>query len=85
MLLEAEPFSAVERLLSAGQKATDYRSPDDGIVPDHRPTNACTRICLMECCGFVDSGELEDSRFHSLIDVVDAQLEDMDSGVGFVT
>lgn len=33
----------VERLLSAEQKATDYRSPDDGIAPDHRPTNACTR------------------------------------------
>ncbi|KAK4401768.1 Exocyst complex component SEC10b [Sesamum angolense] len=34
----------VERLLSAEQKATDYRSPDDGFVPDHRPTNACTRV-----------------------------------------
>ena len=33
----------VERLLSAEQKATDYRLPDDGIAPDHRPTNACTR------------------------------------------
>lgn len=33
----------VERLLSAEQKATDYKSPDDGIAPDHRPTNACTR------------------------------------------
>lgn len=33
----------VERLLSAEQKAADYRSPDDGIAPDHRPTNACTR------------------------------------------
>ncbi|GJX04176.1 exocyst complex component SEC10B-like protein, partial [Tanacetum coccineum] len=30
-----------ERLLSAEQKVTDYKSPDDGIVPDHRPTNAC--------------------------------------------
>ncbi|KAL6641693.1 hypothetical protein ACP70R_019874 [Stipagrostis hirtigluma subsp. patula] len=34
----------VERLLSSEQKATDYRSPDDGAAPDHRPTNACTRI-----------------------------------------
>lgn len=34
----------VERLLSAEQKATDYKSPDDGIVPDHRPTNACIRF-----------------------------------------
>lgn len=33
----------VERLLSAEQKATDYRSPEDGIIPDHRPTSACTR------------------------------------------
>ena len=33
----------VERLLSTEQKATDYRSPDDGIAPDHRPTNACIR------------------------------------------
>ncbi|KAJ4955436.1 hypothetical protein NE237_012219 [Protea cynaroides] len=37
-------MAEVERLLSAEQKATDYRSPDDGIVPDHRPTNACTRV-----------------------------------------
>ncbi|KAL8488028.1 hypothetical protein ACS0TY_024344 [Phlomoides rotata] len=36
-------MSEVERLLSAEQKATDYRSPDDGITPDHRPTNACIR------------------------------------------
>ncbi|EOY25456.1 Exocyst complex component sec10 isoform 1 [Theobroma cacao] len=34
----------VERLLSAEQKATDYCSPDDGMAPDHRPTNACTRV-----------------------------------------
>lgn len=34
----------VERLLSSEQKATDYRSPDDGAAPDHRPTNACIRI-----------------------------------------
>lgn len=36
-------FVKVERLLSAEQKATDYRSPDDGIAPDHRPTTACIR------------------------------------------
>lgn len=33
----------VDRLQSAEQKATDFRSSDDGIGPDHRPTNACTR------------------------------------------
>ncbi|XP_059456107.1 exocyst complex component SEC10b [Corylus avellana] len=37
-------MAEVERLLAAEQKATDYRSPDDGIAPDHRPTNACTRV-----------------------------------------
>ncbi|XP_043714993.1 exocyst complex component SEC10b-like isoform X2 [Telopea speciosissima] len=37
-------MAEVERLLSAEQKATDYRSPDDGIGPDHRATNACTRV-----------------------------------------
>ncbi|KAL7203312.1 hypothetical protein ACSBR2_016581 [Camellia fascicularis] len=37
-------MAEVERLLSAEQKATDYKSPDDGIAPDHRPTNACTRV-----------------------------------------
>lgn len=37
-------MAEVERLLSAEQKSTDYRSPDDGIVPDHRPTTACTRV-----------------------------------------
>ncbi|CAA3006277.1 exocyst complex component SEC10b isoform X1 [Olea europaea var. sylvestris] len=37
-------MAEVERLISAEQKATDYRSPDDGIAPDHRPTNACTRV-----------------------------------------
>lgn len=35
-------------MLSAEQKATDYRSPDDGMAPDHRPTNACTRWMLLE-------------------------------------
>ncbi|KAL3572055.1 hypothetical protein D5086_025959 [Populus alba] len=37
-------MAEVERLLSAEQKATDYRSPDDGMAPDHRPTSACTRV-----------------------------------------
>lgn len=37
-------MAEVERLLSAEQKATDYRTPDDGNAPDHRPTNACTRV-----------------------------------------
>ncbi|KAJ8541785.1 hypothetical protein K7X08_002601 [Anisodus acutangulus] len=34
-------MAEVDRLLSTEQKATDYRSPDDGIIPDHRPTSAC--------------------------------------------
>ncbi|RZB59064.1 Exocyst complex component SEC10a isoform C [Glycine soja] len=37
-------MAEVERLLSAEQKATDYRSPDDGMAPDHRATSACTRV-----------------------------------------
>ncbi|PON68033.1 Exocyst complex component Sec10-like [Parasponia andersonii] len=37
-------MAEVERLLSAEQKSTDYWSPDDGMAPDHRPTNACTRV-----------------------------------------
>ncbi|KAL6007597.1 Exocyst complex component 5 [Asimina triloba] len=37
-------MAEVERLLSAEQKTTDYRTPDDGNAPDHRPTNACTRV-----------------------------------------
>lgn len=37
-------MAEVERLLSTEQKPTDYRSPDDGIAPDHRPTNACIRV-----------------------------------------
>ncbi|KAE9460146.1 hypothetical protein C3L33_07928, partial [Rhododendron williamsianum] len=37
-------MAEVERLLSAEQKVTDYRSPEDGIAPDHRPTTACTRV-----------------------------------------
>ncbi|KAI3844006.1 hypothetical protein MKW92_016957 [Papaver armeniacum] len=39
-------MAEVERLLSAEQKPTDYRSPEDGMAPDHRPTTACTR-CLL--------------------------------------
>lgn len=38
----------VERLLFAEQKATDYQSPDDGFIPDHRATNACTRYIEMK-------------------------------------
>ncbi|KAH6758437.1 exocyst complex component sec10 [Perilla frutescens var. frutescens] len=37
------------RLLSAEQKVTDYCSPDVGIAPDHRPTNACTRVVAYLC------------------------------------
>ncbi|XP_004510573.1 exocyst complex component SEC10b [Cicer arietinum] len=37
-------MAEVERLLSAEQKATDYKSPEDGMAPDHRPTTACTRV-----------------------------------------
>lgn len=34
----------VDRLLAAEQKLTDYCPPEDGNVPDHRPTNACIRV-----------------------------------------
>jgi hypothetical protein len=37
-------MAEVERLLSAEQKATDYKAPEDGNVPDHRPTTACIRV-----------------------------------------
>ncbi|XP_020571289.1 exocyst complex component 5 [Phalaenopsis equestris] len=37
-------MAEVERLFSTEQKAIDYRSPDDGNLPDHRPTNACMRV-----------------------------------------
>jgi len=37
-------MAEVERLLSVEQKTSDYRSIDDGSFPDHRPTNACTRV-----------------------------------------
>ncbi|KAG6467196.1 hypothetical protein ZIOFF_074983 [Zingiber officinale] len=41
---EGEEEGEVERLLSSEQKTTDYRTPDDGNAPDHRPTNACIRV-----------------------------------------
>ncbi|KAL7609194.1 hypothetical protein Lser_V15G14417 [Lactuca serriola] len=34
----------VDRVLSAEQKPTDYRSADDNLMADHRPTVACTRV-----------------------------------------
>ncbi|XP_024993093.1 exocyst complex component SEC10a-like [Cynara cardunculus var. scolymus] len=37
-------IAEVERLLSTEQKATDYKSPDDGLMGDNRPTVACTRV-----------------------------------------
>lgn len=37
-------MAEVERLLSTEQKPTDYRSPDDGLAPDYRPTTACIRV-----------------------------------------
>eukprot|EP00252_Welwitschia_mirabilis_P014977 TRINITY_DN33064_c0_g1_i1.p1 TRINITY_DN33064_c0_g1~~TRINITY_DN33064_c0_g1_i1.p1 ORF type:complete len:834 (-),score=193.38 TRINITY_DN33064_c0_g1_i1:189-2690(-) len=37
-------ISEVDRLLASEQKPTDYRTPDDGNAPDHRPTAACTRV-----------------------------------------
>lgn len=37
-------LAEVDRLLSAEQKPTDYRPPEDGNPPDHRPTNACSRV-----------------------------------------
>ncbi|KAG9442843.1 hypothetical protein H6P81_018697 [Aristolochia fimbriata] len=37
-------MTEVERLLYSEQKITDYRTPDDGMAPDHRPTSACTRV-----------------------------------------
>ncbi|MQL88527.1 hypothetical protein Taro_021096 [Colocasia esculenta] len=37
----AKHIAPVERLLSSEQKTTDYRSPDDGNAPDHRPTTTC--------------------------------------------
>ncbi|KAL1534517.1 Exocyst complex component 5 [Salvia divinorum] len=37
-------MAEVDRLQSAEQKAADFRSSDDGISPEQRPTNACTRV-----------------------------------------
>ncbi|XP_039025390.1 exocyst complex component SEC10b-like [Hibiscus syriacus] len=37
-------MAEVERLLTAEQKTADYHPPDDGMIHDHRPTNACTRV-----------------------------------------
>ncbi|KAJ7549386.1 hypothetical protein O6H91_07G051500 [Diphasiastrum complanatum] len=37
-------MAEVDRLLAAEQKLTDYRPPEDGNLPDHRPTSACTRV-----------------------------------------
>ncbi|PHT55131.1 Exocyst complex component 5 [Capsicum baccatum] len=37
-------MAEVERVLSTEQKVADYRSPDDSIVPDHRPTQACSKV-----------------------------------------
>ncbi|GKD28479.1 exocyst complex component SEC10B-like protein [Tanacetum coccineum] len=43
-------MAEVKRLLSAEQKAIDYKSPDDGIVPDHRPTNTSIRVVAYLSC-----------------------------------
>ncbi|KAE8681501.1 Exocyst complex component 5 [Hibiscus syriacus] len=40
-------MAEVERLLTAEQKTADYHPPDDGMIHDHRPTNACTRFVLL--------------------------------------
>ncbi|KAG6408991.1 hypothetical protein SASPL_132019 [Salvia splendens] len=37
-------MAEVDRLQSAEQKAADFRSSDDDISPEQRPTNACTRV-----------------------------------------
>jgi hypothetical protein len=37
-------MAEVERLLAAEQKAIEYKPVDDGNAPDHRPTNACTKV-----------------------------------------
>ncbi|CAI7890242.1 unnamed protein product [Closterium sp. NIES-54] len=34
----------VERLLAAEQKPTEFRPPEDGTLPDHRPTTACIKV-----------------------------------------
>lgn len=70
-------------MLSAEQKATDYRSPDDGIIPDHRATSACTRYlfffllyigCL--CCFWLkprsEAYAIQSSKCISAIDWFDS-------------
>ncbi|XP_024517817.1 exocyst complex component SEC10b isoform X2 [Selaginella moellendorffii] len=37
-------IAEAERLLALEQKVHDYQPSDDGSLPDHRPTNACTRV-----------------------------------------
>ncbi|KAJ9542782.1 hypothetical protein OSB04_029288 [Centaurea solstitialis] len=37
-------IAEVERLLTLEQKPADYKSPDDGLMGDNRPTAACTRV-----------------------------------------
>ncbi|KAL4567040.1 hypothetical protein LXL04_022611 [Taraxacum kok-saghyz] len=37
-------IAEVDRLLSTEQKPLDYRSADDNLMADHRPTVACTRV-----------------------------------------
>ncbi|KAK9068325.1 hypothetical protein SSX86_012436 [Deinandra increscens subsp. villosa] len=37
-------IAETERLLSTEQKATDFKSLDDGLMADPRPTTACTRV-----------------------------------------
>ncbi|KAI3701263.1 hypothetical protein L2E82_45914 [Cichorium intybus] len=37
-------IAEVDRLLSTEQKPLDYRSADDSLMADHRPTVACTRV-----------------------------------------
>ncbi|PHT52945.1 Exocyst complex component 5 [Capsicum baccatum] len=40
-------MAEVERVLPTEQKVTDYRSPDDSIVPDHWPMQACSKSELI--------------------------------------
>ncbi|GKC59070.1 exocyst complex component SEC10A-like protein [Tanacetum coccineum] len=44
-------ISEVERLLTAEQKATDYRSVDDSLMADHRPTTVCTSKMVLKHLG----------------------------------
>ncbi|KAI3995794.1 hypothetical protein MKX01_007273 [Papaver californicum] len=48
MLLEVKAVLVLSWLLcnivlAVRLSSTNYRSPEDGKTPDHRPTNACTR------------------------------------------